>query len=477
MSDFDFLVSPCADDERLHEWIAYHIGLNVPRNAVCPGHDAPFEYVRSAYFEPTKDLIVWAPRGGGKTRLAAVATLLDLLHKPGCAVRILGGSLAQSLCMWDHVMADVDRVGVPARIISSKRASARRLAFTTGSNAAVLTQSPRAVRGLRVQKLRCDEVELFKPDVWEAAQLVTRSSATASGAIEAISTLHSPYGLMNRLVEAAHKSGAPRVIKWCLLEVLERCPQERDCATCPLWEECRGVAKTNCDGFVSIDDAIAMKRRVSVETWEAEMLCRRPSVRGCVFPSFDPTIHVRDDAQEAHGSAVGLNGLSLAIDFGFADPFVCLWIESRDDGSTYVIDEYVQSMRTTHEHIDHIESRPYGKVRRVCCDPAGSARSDQTAASNIQILRSRGYTVKSRRSGIPAGLDLIRAALRPAFGPPRLFVHARCTHLIRALRSYRYPPAGGELPVKDGEHDHLIDALRYYFVNSTSRGDAGVRTY
>ena len=27
---------------------------------------------------------------------------------------------------------------------------------------------------------------------------------------------------------------------------------------------------------------------------------------------------------------------------------------------------------------------------------------------------------------------------------------------------------GGELPVKDGTHDHLIDALRYFYVNRRS---------
>ena len=35
----------------------------------------------------------------------------------------------------------------------------------------MLAQSQRAVRGLRVQKLRCDEVEMFNPSIWEAAQL------------------------------------------------------------------------------------------------------------------------------------------------------------------------------------------------------------------------------------------------------------------------------------------------------------------
>jgi hypothetical protein len=28
------------------------------------------------------------------------------------------------------------------------------------------------------------------------------------------------------------------------------------CTGCLLWDECRGIAKTSCDGFFSIDDAI-----------------------------------------------------------------------------------------------------------------------------------------------------------------------------------------------------------------------------
>jgi len=44
------------------------------------------------------------------------------------------------------------------------------------------------------------------------------------------------------------------------------------------------------------------------------------------------------------------------------------------------------------------------------------------------------------------------------------FIHPRCKHLIQAMRAYRYGDGRAELPRKDGP-DHLIDALRYYFVN------------
>ena len=165
-------------------------------------------------------------------------------------------------------------------------------------------------------------------------------------------------------------------------------------------------------------------------------------------------------------------GVWLGIDFGFRAPFICLWICEKSDGSVYVFDEYVQSARQMDEHIGIIASRPWPRARRIGCDPAGASTNEQTAMSNVGLLRKAGYIVKTRSSRIQEGLELIRAGLRPAAGNPRLFIHPRCQHLIRALVGYHYADDGlRETPVKDGEHDHLIDALRYFYVNRTIQTD------
>src|SRR5262249_26953237 len=169
-----YLRLPCENADHLHHWIEGYANLRVPRVSVCPHHDAPFDYVRKAYFQESTDLIVWAPRGGGKTRLAALVTLLDLLHKPGCDIRILGGSLEQSLKMWEHLNPDIRNLTMHY-VKDRAKLRMRRVSFKNDSTAAVLTQSECAVRGLRIQKLRCDEVDLFKPEIWQAAQFVTRS--------------------------------------------------------------------------------------------------------------------------------------------------------------------------------------------------------------------------------------------------------------------------------------------------------------
>lgn len=239
--------------------------------------------------------------------------------------------------------------------------------------------------------------------------------------------------------------------------MLEKCPEDRDCNTCPLHAECGGVLKTKGNGFVSIDDAIDKKARVSKETWEAEMLCERPSTRGVVFPTFDPAVHVRE---------VGpLVTMTLAIDFGFRAPFVCLWI--ADDGTNvHVIDEHVQAGMTVEKHLKLIAEREWGGVKHVACDPAGRAKNEQTGESNVRLMRKAGYTVASTPSYITEGLEQIRAGLQTGDGRATLFIHPRCVNLIKAMQGYHYPEAGqSEKPEKDGEFDHAVDALRYFYIN------------
>jgi hypothetical protein len=481
----ELLLRPLHTPDDLHRWVRLFCNLDVPRVPARPGSSAPFDYLVRAYFEPASDQVVHACRGGGKTRLAAAATLLDLLHKPGISVRILGGSLEQSTRMWEHLLPDLTHAA--RELINRRTGNAKRITLANGSSCAVLTQSERCVRGLRVQKLRCDEIEVFSPEVWEAAQLVTRSAARRvgfsprpsderrapvarglkptlqiHGAIDALSTLHKPFGLMQRVIEQAEANGIP-VVRWNLIDVLEPCPAERDCASCPLLADCGGVAKNRPSGFVRIDDAIRMKKRVSLETWRNEMLCERPTVENAAFASFDPTVHVRSDI------AMHEPATSLAVDFGVHAPFVCLWVQT-DAEKTYVIDEYMQKDSTVDDHVLEMQTRPWPTPTHLDCDPAGAARNDQTGMSNVTRLRRAGYHVRHRTSRIDEGVEAIRVALRPAAGSPTLFIHPRCRNLIRSITCLTMTRLrDGAKPHKDGTHDHAVDALRYHFVNRGRR--------
>jgi hypothetical protein len=119
-------------------------------------------------------------------------------------------------------------------------------------------------------------------------------------------------------------------------------------------------------------------------------------------------------------------------------------------------------------------------VAGTCCDPAGGSVNDVTGTSTVRELRALGINVRSRRSGILEGIELIRRAIRSGDGKSRLVISPRCPRLIEALECYHYPESGaapGELPFKDGLYDHPIDALRYFFINHTCPAKTASRRY
>jgi len=449
----------------LKNYIKVFLGIDVPDKQVCPEHNSPSDYLwhsfNSDFINPkpaNADCVVWANRGGGKTDLAAVATLLDCVFKPNCQVRILAGSEDQAGRMYQY-LASFLRNGFDKFLAEPIRKTGCR--FVNGSAVDVLTQSQASVRGQHIQKLRCDEVELFDADVFNAAKFTTQSTSRIIAAMESISTMHKPYGLMQKLVSSAAQNNTP-IFKWCLWETIERCV-DRDCSQCPLWADCAGKAK-DARGYLKIDDCITQMRRASRAGWEAEMLCLKPNLENVVFDQFDSAVHVKPVDYDPNLL------LYRSLDFGFANPFVCLWIQVDSEGVVRVIDEYVRSRATIDVHAAEMKSRTAGGESRVLatfCDPAGAGANDVTGTSAVRELRSLGINVRYRRSGIAEGIESIRRAIRAGDGKSRLIISPQCPRLIEALTCYHYPdaPAGDELPLKDGIYDHPIDALRYFFIN------------
>lgn len=498
---------------QLHRWLCDSLGLTIAERPIIRSHQAPFAYLVHSFFDggrllgpdqrqsfppaadegPPLDCVVWANRGGGKTFLGALATTLDLVFKPGVEIRILGGSLEQSKRMHAHLRALFAKP--PLAELVDGRITERRLRLTNGSAVEILAQSETSVRGTRVQRLRCDEVELFDPGVWDAAQLVTRSkdvtladgrTIEVRGSIECLSTMHRPYGLMHRIVQEA-REGQRALFRWGVVDALETCPEVRPCEPCVLHPECKGRAKDRPEGgHIRIDDAVRMKRRVGQATWESEMLCRRPRRSDSVFPEFDPAVHVvgtSESWQPPRGTLIA------GMDFGFRAPTVVLWAVHDEHDVLWVLAERVKAETVLKEHARAINEGPGvdglgGPPAWIGVDPAGRQRNDQTGVSPCNLLRRAGLTVRDKRAGTQEGLMLVRARLRPATGegtgddparaparaseptdtnpPPKLFVHARCTHLIECMERYHYPADRPESmsPEKDG-FDHAADALRY----------------
>lgn len=508
----------------LRAWLALTLNIEVPSEPDPRAGTGPLAYLWYAFDEPSlsappkPDAVVWACRGGGKTFYAALATALDLVFKPGIEVKALGGSLEQSQRLHAHLRRFFEHPVL--RPLVDGAVTERRLRLINGSSAETLAQSHTSVRGTRPHKLRCDEAELFDESVWSAAQLAPRSGTLrgrhVQATIEALSTCHEPHGLMSKLIAEARPASsnstrpegpmgcrhgwsergpagaaagstrgvvegtilapegrrelfpdqAPprRLFKWGITEVLETCPEHRPCGTCPLLPECAGRAKVGV-GHVSIDDAIRMKRRVSLPRWESEMLCLRPRRDDSVYPEFDESVHVRASLDAPSPAPVVLAGM----DFGFRAPTVFLWALHHPETDTlHIIDEHHAARLTLEQHLRAIEARGHPRPSWTAIDPAGRAAETQSGLSHAAVMKQRGMKVRARGSTISHGVELVRARLRPAepHAAPRLYIHPRCAALIESLTAYHYPPAPSlsNDPVKDGP-DHAADALRYLVTN------------
>ncbi len=475
---------PATKDD-LKNYISFLLGIDVPDKRICTEHRSPMDYLWRSFkndFSNPKpanaDCVVWANRGGGKTQLAAVATLLDCVFKPNCQVRILAGSEDQAGRMYQYLTGFL-RSGYDKYLAERIRKTGCR--FANGSAVEVLTQSQASIRGQHIQKLRCDEVELFSNDVFNAAKFTTQSKNNIIAGIETISTMHKPYGLMQTLVSSAAKTGTP-VLKWCLWETIEKCT-DRNCSQCPLWADCAGRAK-EAAGYLKIDDCIAQMRRSSRAGWEAEMLCMKPNLENAVFDQFAFAVNVRAVEYDANLP------LYRSLDFGFTNPFVCLWIQVDGEGVVRVIDEYVRTRATIDVHAAELKARIPGSTKLTAgdgqsrviatfCDPAGAGANDVTGTGAVRELRSLGINVRYRRSNVAEGIEAIRRAIRDGEGKSRLVISPRCAHLIEAFVCYHYPdtPTSKELPLKDGVYDHPIDALRYFFINFEHNAQTGHRVY
>jgi hypothetical protein len=194
-------------------------------------------------------------------------------------------------------------------------------------------------------------------------------------------------------------------------------------------------------------------------------------------------------------------------DFGFRRPAV-VWAQVlpagtpipghgvAPPGGAYVLfDEIVRDNVTTEVVAMEAKQRGY-KVDRIYCDPAGDGTQSAVGLTDVSVLKdtrcSGGqptirWTTEPRFRHIPYGISLLRGLLRNTRGEIRLYV-ARSLDKPKAQRGvvkdfegYAYPEpkdgkSMGDEPLKDGLHDHVVDAVRYLAIGEVVATGQAVET-
>jgi len=209
---------------------------------------------------------------------------------------------------------------------------------------------------------------------------------------------------------------------------------------------------------------------LSQSQWEREQEISFDSADDLVYAEFDPVVHILKE--EFHPRREW--PLYRTIDFGYRKPFV-LWLQELPSGEFVVFSEWegrdatTEAMYAAIARTDLLFDLSESAFRFTACDPAG-AHAQDSGISPVDYLARQGIKLRHRPSRILPGIERVKAALRDATGRVSLFISPRCRKLILDIHRYKWNAAADE-PLKDGDSDHSLDALRYFFVNLDAQSE------
>jgi len=205
-------------------------------------------------------------------------------------------------------------------------------------------------------------------------------------------------------------------------------------------------------------------RGLSFNQWNREHEISFEHSDDLVYTEFDPVVHILKEEYHPRKEWP----LYRSMDFGYRKPFV-LWLQKLPAGEYVVFSEWqgrdatTEAMHAAITRTDLVFGLNESDYSWTACDPAGAAAQD-SGISPVDYLSRHGMKLRYRNSRVLPGVELVKASLRDATGKISLFISPRCQKLLMDIERYRWNATKDE-PIKDGDTDHSLDALRYFFVN------------
>ena len=217
------LQRPPVTKDELWETVRILWGVKIPRVQVCPDHVAPFDAFAEGYFGNEANWALWyGSRGTGKSLMLALLVLTKAAILEINAT-LLGGSMAQSQNVQEHIENLLLHPGAPTWAVAAQIQT--QITFTGGNWIRPLPASQKTVRGPHPQMTALDEIDEMEKKVYDAAMGQAMKKANARGIevdemVVASSTWQNPVGTFQEVRDEALKKGLP-VRTWCYREVLK----------------------------------------------------------------------------------------------------------------------------------------------------------------------------------------------------------------------------------------------------------------
>jgi hypothetical protein len=189
------------------------------------------------------------------------------------------------------------------------------------------------------------------------------------------------------------------------------------------------------------------------EVQETRIRGRFAAFLGAVYKTFRRDIHVvapfalPADAERYR-----------AIDLGFNNPFVCLWLARVGPDRRWVV---------YREHYAARESLAWhaGRIQAASAGDRYVATWADHDAQDVFELRQLGVETLPAKKDVRLGIELVQAKLKvQKDGRPQLTIFSTCPQTIREMIAYRWREGTAVRDPRDEpekQHDHCPDALRY----------------
>lgn len=309
--------------------------------------------------------------------------------------------------------------------------------------------NPDSLRGVGLDWLWIDEAAMLTDEAW---QILYATTSDRKGAIWLTTT---PRGLQSWLYERIWQESSQR--------------EDIEIFRFPTW----------ANPHFPKDEIESARRNLSDYMFEQEYGAEFRGAGNRVYPDFDRRRHVLDSEFRPDPRLP----IYVGIDFGWTSTlaFVFFQVTTSDDVVLFKelgfrhtsIADAAKPVKLWQQY-DHTNV-PTFNIVSMFCDPAGAAGHESMGTSSVAELRKafektpvrvQFRTDKATRE-VLGGVRLVTEFIRNN----KLKVSPNCTNCIAAFEGYQNePPRAGldgvELkPMKDGKHEHYMDAVRYFFVN------------
>ena len=284
------LERPPENDDELYYLVKALWGVTIPRHKVCPDHIAPFEAFADAYWNRDGSISLWHGSRGlsGKSFMLSILGITKAFIQ-GADVNLLGGSLAQSVNIHEHMRAAFNNTNAPSYMIETEANT--QIKLSNKARIRPLTASQKTVRGPHPPFLILDEIDEMAIDILDAALGQPMPQTNWQGEVIM------PYSVLCSTWQNADGTFA---------EVKRRFEEEG----LPVKSWCYRESANEIDGWLLPETIEAKKREIPKEMWRVEYELGEPSIGNRAFDTdavektfnlpLEPIAEVKKDRYEEY---------------------------------------------------------------------------------------------------------------------------------------------------------------------------------